>query len=116
MLFQQQWLIMFQSLLHLQVIYLYLKHSVFVAKVVNRNAYSCNTWVLDTGATNHIICSISLLTTITSLTQCIIELPNGESAQVTHIGLVQHSATLVLDNVLCVPSFSFNLLSISKLT
>ena len=93
-----------------------LKHSVFAAKIMNMNAYSCNTWVLDIGATDHIICSATLLTTITSLTQSIVELPNGESAQVTHIGTVQLFATLFLDNVLCVPSFSFNLLSISKLT
>ena len=92
-----------------------LKHSVFAAKVVNRNAYSCNTWVLDIDATDHIISSATLLTTITSLTHSIVELHNGESAQVTHIGIVQLSATLILDNVLCVPSFSFNLLSISKL-
>ena len=93
-----------------------LKHSIFAAKIVNRNAYSYNTWVLDIGATDHIICLATLLTTITSLTQSIVKLPNGESAQVTHIGIVQLFATLFLDNVLCVPSFSFNLLSISKLT
>jgi len=93
-----------------------LKHSIFVAKVVNRSAYSCNTWVLDVGAIDHIICSFSLLTTITSLTQCVVELPNRENAQVTHIGLVRVFATLVLENVPCAPSFSFNLLSISKLT
>ena len=28
-------------------------HSVFFAQVVNRRAYGRNTWVLDTGATNH---------------------------------------------------------------
>ena len=93
-----------------------LKHSIFATKVMNRNAFSCNTWVLDTGATNHIICSVSLLTSVTTLTQCVVELPNGESAQVTHIGTVKLSTTLILDHVLCVPSFSFNLLSISKLT
>lgn len=93
-----------------------LKHSIFAAKVVNKRAYSCNTWVLDIGTINHIICTVSLLMTITCLTQCVVELPNGENAQVTHIGSVRISATLVLENFLCVPSFSFNLLSISKLT
>lgn len=93
-----------------------LKHSVFVAKVVNRNAYRCNTWVLDIGAIDHIIYFVILLTTITSLTQCIVELPNGESDQVTHIGSVQLFGTLVLDNVLCVPSFSFNLFFVHKQT
>jgi hypothetical protein len=36
-------------------------------------------------------------------------------AEDTHIGTVQISATLTLTNVLCVPSFSFNLISVSKL-
>lgn len=93
-----------------------LEHSVFATKVIHRSAHSCNTWVLDTSATDHIICYVSLLTSITNLTQRVLELPNGESAQVTHIGTIKLSATLVLDNVLCVPSFSFNLLSISKVT
>ena len=43
-------------------------------------------------------------------------MPNGESAQVTHIGIVVLSSSLTLTNVLCVPSFSFNLLSVSTLT
>ena len=77
-----------------------LKHSIFVTKVVNGSAYSCTTWVLDIGAIDHIICSVSLLTSITSLTQCVVELPNGESAQVTHVGSVRLSANLILENVL----------------
>ena len=41
-------------------------------------------------------------------------LPNGDMAKVTHIGTIQISATLILENVLCIPTFSFNLISISK--
>ena len=48
--------------------------------------------------------------------QSLVQLPNGELAQVTHIGTVVLSSSLILKNVLCVPSFSFNLLSISSLT
>lgn len=36
--------------------------------------------------------------------------------KVTHTGSVKISANLILTNVLCVPSFGFNLMSISKLT
>ncbi|XP_075655032.1 uncharacterized protein LOC142625227 [Castanea sativa] len=75
-----------------------LKHYVFAAKVVNRNAFSYNTWVLDSGATDHIICYVSRLASVTALTQCVVELPNGESAQVTHIGTVKLSSTLILDH------------------
>lgn len=77
-----------------------LKHSIFVAKVVNKSAYNCDTSVLDAGATDNIICSFSLLTIITSLTQCVVELPNGENAQVTNIGLFRVFATLILENVI----------------
>ena len=41
-------------------------HSVFSAQVVNKRAYGRHTWVLDTSATYHFICSVDLLTTITA--------------------------------------------------
>ena len=90
-------------------------YSVFSAQVVNRKAYGRNTWVLDIGATNHFVCSVHLLTTITATTRFLVQLPNKELAQVTHIGIVVLSYSLALTNVLCVPSFTFNLLYVSTL-
>jgi hypothetical protein len=46
-------------------------------------------WIIDTGATNHMVCSISLLTTITSIVDKHVRLPNGNLAAVTHIGTVK---------------------------
>jgi hypothetical protein len=74
-----------------------------------------HTWIIDTGATDHMINSISLFTSITATISSKVKLPNGKFALVTHIGTVKISAHLILTNVLCVPSFSFNLLSVSKL-
>ena len=45
-----------------------------------------------------------------------VKLPNGDMAKVTHIGIVKLISTLTLENVLCIPSFSFNLVPICKLT
>lgn len=45
-----------------------------------------------------------------------VELSNGETVRVTHIGTLTLSSKLILKNVLCVPSFSFNLLLISMIT
>ena len=59
---------------------------------------------------------MTLLHSITSITHCFVELPNGESTQVTHISSVHLSTYLTLEHVLCVPSFSFNLLYVSKVT
>jgi len=74
-----------------------------------------HTWIIDTGATDHMINSISLFTSITATISTKVKLPNGQFALVTHIGTVKISAHLTITNVLCVPSFSFNLLSFSKL-
>ena len=93
-----------------------LKHSIFFAKLVNRIAFGNNTWAMDTGASDHIICSISLFQSYTIVSHYVVELPNGELAHVTHIGTVKLLASLILEHVLCVPSFSFNLLFVSQLT
>ena len=59
--------------------------------------------------------SLHFFKSITSV-QIFVRLPNGDMVKVTHVGSVQVSASLLLENVLCIPSFSFNLIFISKLT
>ena len=59
--------------------------------------------------------SVSQFTSITSIVNTYVNLPNGDPALVTHVGTVHISSTLVLKDVLCVPSFGFNLISVSKL-
>ena len=62
--------------------------------------------ILNIGVIDHMVHSASQLTTITSIVQSCVFLPNGEQALVTHIGTVQVSSNLTLIDVLCVPSFS----------
>ena len=83
---------------------------------MNKIAFGVDTWVMDTRASDHIVCSVSLFQSYITFSHCVVELPNGESAHVTHISIVKLSNSLILDHVLCVPSFSFNLLSVSQLT
>ncbi|XP_075670228.1 uncharacterized protein LOC142639996 [Castanea sativa] len=75
-----------------------LKHSNFSAKLVNRTAFDNSTWVMDTGASDHIICSISFFQTYTTVANCVVELPNDESTHVTHIGTVKLSNFLILEH------------------
>ncbi|KAL4620596.1 hypothetical protein ACB092_06G166600 [Castanea dentata] len=77
--------------------------------------FSSTDWDIDTGATNQMVHSVSCFTSITSTLNTHVNLPNGEIALVTHIGAVRISETLILYDVLCVPAFSFNLRSVSKL-
>ena len=60
--------------------------------------------------------STKFFTKITSTLHTSVELPNGESVLVTHIGIVKISYSLILFDVLYVPYFSFNLILVSKLT
>ena len=93
-----------------------LSHSIFAAQVVDRQAYKSNTWIIDTGTTDHMVDSVAQLTSITSIVHTFVYLPNGEQALVTHIGTVHISSSLILTNVLCMPSFTFHLISVSQLT
>ncbi|XP_077251841.1 uncharacterized protein LOC143891076 [Tasmannia lanceolata] len=77
---------------------------------------SYNSWIIDSGATDHIVCSPSLLSSVSPATSASVKLPNGNLAPVLHVGTVILSNDLVLNQVLCVPSFSYNLLSVKKLT
>ena len=91
------------------------QHSIFSARKVDRTAFSRSDWVIDIGATDHMVHSVSCFTSITATLNTFVNLSNGESALVTHIGIVEISSKLIFHNVLCVPSFTFNLLSVSKL-
>ena len=57
---------------------------------------------LSTGATNHMVHSITILASITSILHTHVNLPNGETSLVAHIGTVQISNTLTLHDVLSV--------------
>ena len=76
----------------------------FSTQVVDRTVFKSNSWIIDTGATDHMVHSVSQLTTITSIVNTYVYLPNGNQALVIHVGTVHISSTLVLKDVLCVPS------------
>jgi hypothetical protein len=92
-----------------------LSHSVLSSHTTSHSTIKHNSWILDTGATDHMVHSLSCFTSITSIIQATVELPNGQLVPVTHIGTVKLSSSLILTDVLCVPSFHFNLISVSKL-
>jgi hypothetical protein len=92
-----------------------LSHSVFSSHTTPHSSIKQNSWILDTGATDHMVHSFSCFTNVTSIIQATVELPNGNLVPVTHIGTVKLSSSLILTDVLCVPSFHFNLISVSKL-
>ena len=81
------------------------------------SALNTDVWILDTGAKNHMCCNSTDLQDLTPLSEPItVKFPNGDTSLVTHNGSVFLKHIVVtIPEVLLVPSFKFNLLSIRKL-
>lgn len=72
-------------------------------------------WILDTGVTNHICHSLSKFHSYKRIEPVFVKLPNGSNILTQHSGTVYFSENLFLNNVLYIPSFNFNLISVSQL-
>ena len=77
---------------------------------------SFSTWILDIEVAHHVCCSLSTFTQSTPAQNSFVTLPNSQSVVINRIGYVFLSPDLILNNVMFVPNFHFNLLSISSLT
>ena len=74
-------------------------------------------WIIDSGATNHMCSTSHMLQTISpSTTLSKVQMPDGSTACITNIGSTSINSSLHLDNVFLIPSFKFNLLSVSQIT
>ena len=74
-------------------------------------------WIIDSGATDHMTATLSLLTNVRKVDNYPnIVLPTGATASISHIGDVWLSQKLKLTGVLYVPQFHHNLISIHKLS
>jgi len=72
--------------------------------------------IVDSGATDHITPHLYLFSTYSPVPQsCFITMPNGRQAQVLHVGTIILSKDIILQEVLHVPDFHFNILSASKI-
>lgn len=74
---------------------------------------SDDSWIIDSGATNHITYNFSLLVNVTPL-QSDLHLPNGHTTCITHTGDIYLTNTIVLKHVLYVPTFKCNLISVTQ--
>ncbi|KAK9741839.1 hypothetical protein RND81_03G132500 [Saponaria officinalis] len=77
---------------------------------------SINFWILDSGASDHMCADKRLFSYMQSILKPYnVSLPNGESVRITQMGSVPITSEITLQNVLYMPCFKFNLLSIAKL-
>lgn len=82
------------------------------------NNFACE-WIIDTGSSHHITPYKELLTTFRTprdQNSSRFQVPTGGRAEITSIGDAMILGSYMLENVLHVPDFKFNLLSVSKIT
>ncbi|XP_061348292.1 uncharacterized protein LOC133293706 [Gastrolobium bilobum] len=70
-----------------------------------------NIWIIDTGASDHMIKDSSQLFNLCNSSQSVISTANGGTSKITGQGSLTLSDSLFLDSVLVVPSLEYNLLS-----
>lgn len=73
-------------------------------------------WILDSGATDHICSSLSFFVSYHEIRPIHVQLPNGSNVLASHLGSILISPNFLLHNVLHIPSFAYNLISVTKLT
>ncbi|KAF7830791.1 Copia protein [Senna tora] len=90
----------------------------FAGNAQSGNFLSLNhgSWILDIGASSHICSNINLMQHTTSLRPPIhVHLPDSTTKIVHTKGQAALHLKLILHNVLLIPSFNYNLLSVNKL-
>ena len=75
-----------------------------------------NTWIIDTGASDHMIRDSSKLQHLHPSSQQVISTANGGTSPITGEGSLVLSNAMTLDTVLVVPSLEYNSLSVSQIT
>nr|XP_011459844.1 PREDICTED: uncharacterized protein LOC105350127 [Fragaria vesca subsp. vesca] len=81
-----------------------------LSKVASRN------WIIDSGATDHITSSLQLLHENKNCSLPQVLLPSGEKVNIAATGSLPLNTTYYLHDVLSVPHFKVDLLSVSRLT
>nr|KYP33949.1 Retrovirus-related Pol polyprotein from transposon TNT 1-94 [Cajanus cajan] len=79
------------------------------------NSIPSTKWILDSGASTHVACSLSLFKTYKIIKNRHVTLPNQSHIPVCGIGTVYLDQDIVLKDVIYVPQFQYNLLSINCL-
>lgn len=73
-------------------------------------------WIINTGATNHVTHDKNQFTSFYKINPISIKLPNSSTVTANYAGTIHFSKEFVIFNVLYIPEFTFNLIFVQSLT
>jgi hypothetical protein len=79
------------------------------------NKHDDTGWIVDTGATHHTCFDMKWFRNCTKIEPISVNLPNGNTTEANCRGQIRLTQELSIDNVLYLPQFAVNLISVSKL-
>lgn len=93
------------------------KTACVAGKLCLANSFTSVNWIVDSGATDHMCHDLSMFAKCTPVQElnAYITIPNGKKVLVTQMGDIQVTDSIILKDVLYVPDFRFNLISIPKI-
>lgn len=81
-----------------------------------RNALCSENWIIDSGTTHHVAHDRNLFIELTDSVSTSVTLPTGLGIKIARTGSIRLHDSLILRNVLYLPDFRLNLMSVSQLT
>jgi len=82
----------------------------------SKKVLSLNTWIIDSGATHHVSYDRNLFESLSDGLTNEVTLPTGSNVKIAGNGVIKLNSNLTLKNVLYIPEFRLNLLSVSQQT
>jgi len=92
------------------------KHNTSSIFSLTCHSFALNSWIIDSGASDHICGNIQWFHSYNEITPMDIKLPIGQYAIAKHAGTIKFSSDFSITRVLYVPEFKFNLLFVSKIS
>lgn len=91
--------------------------TIFNASLGGFNELGPYSWIIDTGTTTHMCANPNLFSKLKEIMHYTsVKLPDNRTKQITQEGNIRLCSTIILENVLYVPCFRYNLISVNKLT
>ncbi|KAG7583985.1 Retrotransposon Copia-like N-terminal [Arabidopsis suecica] len=82
----------------------------------SKKVLTLNTWIIDSGATHHVSYNRDLFESLSDGLSSEVTLPTRSNVKIAGVGVIKLNAYITLKNVLYIPEFRLNLLSVSQLT